>query len=42
MIDGKWHDIPGTLENYVRQLAANETLASKVKYLTVHASNGNK
>ena len=39
MLDPKWHDIPNTLKNYIRQLA-NSGLAEKTEYVTIHASNG--
>lgn len=39
MIDGKWHDIPTTDVNYFKQLANYPELASKVRYVTMHASN---
>lgn len=37
MLDPKWHDIPNTLKNYMHQLDASG-LASKVEYITIHAS----
>lgn len=37
MLDPKWHDIPNTLKNYMTQLNVSG-LASKVEYITIHAS----
>jgi len=39
MIDGKWHDIWNTNANYFEQLANYPDLASKTRYVTMHASN---
>ncbi len=37
MLDPKWHDIPNTLKNYLKQLHASG-LWSKVEYITIHTS----
>lgn len=39
MLDPKWHDIPQTLENYIRQLAQHP-ISKRTEYITLHASNG--
>jgi len=39
MLDGKYHDISNTIINYLKQLKKS-WFADKVKFLTVHTSNG--